>query len=125
MRPADAFEICHEVYVNARQLLDHQVGTLHLEVSNKYLWRPDNRPKLAEFVADFVLCGQRALAAPRLKERLRMFRLHYCTGVPYHAARARLGISELTWSNLAEEIRHCVGRELLRVGVFPPGRYFH
>jgi hypothetical protein len=35
-----------------------------------------------------------------------------------------VGISELTWSQWAEEIRERVGRELLRAGLYPPGRYF-
>ena len=125
MRPADAFDICHEVYAAARQVLDCKLGTLHPEASSKYQWRPDNRPKLAEFVADFALAGQRALGSPRLASRLVLFRLYYLGGAEYHAARKHLGISELTWAQWADEIRERVGRELLRAGIFPPGRYFH
>ncbi len=124
MRPADAFDICHEVYVNARQVLDLKLSTLHPEASSKYLWRPDVRPRLAEFVADFALAGRRALASPRLASRLVLFRLYYLGGAEYHCARGQLGISELTWANWADEIRDRVGRELLRAGLFPPGKYF-
>ncbi len=129
MRPADAFDSCHEVYVNARHLLDQKLGTLHPEAWRKYQWRPAYRPKLAEFVADFALAGERALGVPtrsgRLASRLVLFRLYYLGGAEYHAARKQLGISELTWAQWADEIRERVGRELLRAGIFPPGRYFN
>jgi hypothetical protein len=125
MRPADAFDICLEVYVHAREFLDHKLGTIHPEASSKYLWRPDNRPRLTEFVADFCLAGQRALRKRAQASRLILFRVYYCGGAEYHVARKHLGISELTWANWADEIRERVGRELLRSGMYPPGRYFH
>jgi hypothetical protein len=56
--------------------------------------------------------------------RLILFRMYYLGGAEYHAARRLLGISELTWSDWTLEIRTRVGRELLRAGMFPPGRYF-
>jgi hypothetical protein len=127
VRPTDAFDICHEVYAHARELLEHKLGTIHPEASGKYMWRPDVRPKLAEFVADFCLAGQRALSrsgGTSLASRLALFRVYYCGGAEYHAARKHLGISELTWSVWSEEVRERVGRELLRSGLFPPGRYF-
>ncbi len=63
MRPCDAFDICHEVYVNARQVLDKQGGLAaqNPDASSKYLWRPDVKPKLGEFVADFALAGRRRI----------------------------------------------------------------
>jgi hypothetical protein len=125
VRPRDAFDICHEVYVNARRVLDNKLGTLNLEAPRKYQWRPSHRPKLAEYVADFALAGQRALDSPRLASRLILFRVYFLGGAPYHAARRHRGISELTWADWADEIRDRVGRELLRAGIFPPGRYFH
>ena len=125
MRPADAFEICHEVYVSAREVLDHKLDTTNLHSHANYLWRPDVRPKLAEFVADFALCGRRALGARHLASRLALFRVYYLGRAEYHAARRHLGISELTWANWADEIRQRVGKELMRAGLFPPGRYFY
>jgi hypothetical protein len=124
VKASAVFDICHEVYVHARQVLDEKITTLNPDSSAKYLWRPDHRPKLNEFVADFVLAGQRALDHPRLASRLILFRLYYCGGAEYHTARRFLGISELTWANWADEVRDRVGRELLRAGMFPPGRYF-
>jgi hypothetical protein len=53
-----------------------------------------------------------------------LFRMYYLGGAEYHAARRVLGISERTWSDWAEEIRRRVGDELIRAGMYPPGRYF-
>lgn len=125
VRPRDAFEICHEVYLEARQVLDEKLGTVRLEHVADGLWRPDTLPRLGEFVADFALAGERALAGPRLASRLILFRLYFLGRAEYHAARRQMGIGELTWAQWADEIRERVGRELLRAGVFPPGRYFH
>jgi hypothetical protein len=125
MRPCDAFDICQEVYANARQVLDFKLSTVQLERSSKYVWRPARLPRLAEFVADFARAGERALAARSLASRLILFRLYYLGGAEYHAARGHLGISELTFANWADQVRDLVGRELLRAGLFPPGRYFH
>ncbi len=124
MRPRDAFDVCHEVYVHARHVLDQKLATVNPELSSKYLWRPDTRPRLAEYVADFALAGERALGGPRLASRLALFRVYYLGRAPYEKARKHLGISELAWSQWAEEIRERVGRELLRSGLYPPGRYF-
>ncbi len=129
MRARDAFDICYEVYVGARQVLEEKRFTVNPEFVADGLWRPDNKPKLAEYVADFALAGERALGgarggSPRLASRLILFRVYYLGRAPYHQARRHLGISELTWSQWAEEIRERVGQELLRSGLYPPGRYF-
>ena len=159
----DAFVICHEIYRAARELVDSRVATSQLLSPSKFLWRPDLRPRLVEYVADFARAGERALGArphgrwrrdtapvarcfrrpdlvPRLRgradrhlprapqfpraSRLILFRMYYLGGAEYHAARRVLGISERTWSDWAEEIRRRVGDELIRAGMYPPGRYF-
>ncbi len=129
MRAKDAFDICHEVYLHARQVLDEKLATVNTEFVADGLWRPDNKPKLAEYVVDFALAGERALGSTRgrssrLASRLILFRVYYLGGAPYEKARRHLGISELTWSQWTEEIRERVGRELLRAGLYPPGKYF-
>ena len=134
MKPSDAFAICHEIYVAARELVDARLPTTQLQTSSKFLWRPDLHPRLVEYVADFARAGERALASvpgvsrpsrvPLRASRLILFRMYYLGGAEYHAARRMLGISELTWADWAGEIRDRVGRELLRAGIFPPGRYF-
>jgi hypothetical protein len=57
----DAFLICHEIYQAARELVNSRVPTTQLTSASKFLWRPDLRPRLVEYVADFARCGDRAL----------------------------------------------------------------
>jgi hypothetical protein len=57
----DAFLICHEIYAAARELVNSRVPTTQLTSASKFLWRPDLRPRLVEYVADFARCGDRAL----------------------------------------------------------------
>ena len=56
-----AFDVCHDVYRAAREVLDAKIPTLNAEVSGKYQWHPDRMPRLAEFVCDFARAGERAL----------------------------------------------------------------
>jgi hypothetical protein len=145
-----AFDVCHDVYLAAREAIDTKIPTLNSEASGKYLWRPDRMPRLAEYVCDFARAGERALggrsrgekskgrqaeACPTLcraspsprpfrASRMAMFRVYYLGGADYHGARRHLGISELTWADWADEIRRLVGGELTRAGVFPPSKYF-
>lgn len=140
----DAFLICHEIYQAARELVNSRVPTTQLTSASKFLWRPDLRPRLVEYVADFARAGERALGAERdcrtpkarghhaafgakkvpRASRLILFRLHYLGGAEYEAARHLLGLSERTWSDWAEEVRARVGSELIRAGMYPPARYF-
>jgi hypothetical protein len=155
MKPRTAFDICHELYAAAREIVDSQLHTVQLAQVSKFVWRPDRRPRLVEYVADFARAGARALEeggspsrerdrlaehasrsllvmnrrARRSRDSLRasrmvLFRLYYLGGAEYQAARRLLGLSENTWVNWTDEIRDRVGRELLRAGIFPPGKYF-
>jgi hypothetical protein len=56
-----AFDVCHDVYRAAREVIDSKIPTLNMESSGKYLWHPDRMPRLAEYVADFARAGERAL----------------------------------------------------------------
>lgn len=56
-----AFDVCHDVYLAAREVIDMKIPTLNVEVSGKYQWRPDRMPRLAEYVCDFARAGERAL----------------------------------------------------------------
>jgi hypothetical protein len=56
-----AFDVCHDVYRAARDVIDTKIPTLNLESSGKYAWHPDRMPHLAEYVADFARAGERAL----------------------------------------------------------------
>jgi len=139
MKPSTAFDVCHEVYAAAREIVNTRMPTLQLDRASKFLWRPDLRPRLVEYVADFALAGARALGEDEPRggraqhdkllralraSRVVLFRLYYVGGAEYQAARRLLGLSETSWSYWTEEIRARVGRELLRAGMFPPSRYF-
>lgn len=124
MKPAFAFDVCHELYRMAREVLDGDLRSTDLAKHEKYLWRPGLRPRLSEYVADFALAGKRALAAPHLASRMVLFRVHYLGRAELHAARAHLGIGELTWEQWSDEVKARVGRELLRRRMFPPRDYF-
>lgn len=146
----DAFLVCHEIYQAARELVNSHVPTTQLTSASKFLWRPDLRPRLVEYVADFARAGERALGAGRTgpgaepmaprrgawtsggravkkvprASRLVLFRMYYLGGAEYEAARHLLGLSERTWSDWAEEVRQRVGAELVRARMYPPARYF-
>ena len=120
MKPSVAFDICHEVYASAREIVDSRMATIQMAKASKFSWRPDLKPRMVEYVADFARAAERALSPSRLI----LFRLHYLGGCPYELARQRMGLSEVGWENWTDEIRRDVGRELLRVGMFPPARYF-
>jgi len=124
MKPAFAFDVCHDLYRAAREVLDGNLHSVDLAAREKYLWRPGLRPRLAEYVADFALAGKRSLASPHLASRLVLFRVYYLGRAELHAARAHLGIGELTWEQWSDDVRARVGRELLRRRIFPPRDYF-
>jgi hypothetical protein len=50
-------------YRGARVILETKrgVGALDWQQGGKYLWRPDLRPKLKDWVADFALAGKAAV----------------------------------------------------------------
>jgi hypothetical protein len=121
-----AFDVCWEVYRSAREVLESKRGMTarNLKDMDKFLWRPDIRPRISEWVADFALAGQAALDGPHWASRMVLFRLHYLGLTPYERARHYLGLSEHSWVNWTEEIRRQVGKELLRRRMFPPRKYF-
>ena len=80
------------------------------------------RAKLAR--RDFALTGKSALEGPDWASRIVLFRLYYLGLAPYENARDFLGLSETTWVNWTEQIRHRCGKELLSRGMFPPRKYF-
>jgi hypothetical protein len=126
VKPELAFDVCWEVYRGAREVLETKrgVSALNWQQGSKYLWRPDIRPRLNEYVADFALAVQKTLEGPEWASRMVLFRLYYLGLAPYEDARHHLGISERAWVNWTEEIRQRGGQELLRRGLFPPRKYF-
>ena len=126
VKPELAFDVCWEVYRSAREVMEAKrgLGALNWKEATKYLWRPDMRARMNEFVADFALAGCSALEDPGCASRLVMFRLFYLGLAPYNNARHFLGLSEYSWVNWSEEVRRRVGKELLRRRMFPPRKYF-
>jgi len=126
VKPELAFDICWEVYRSAREMLEAKRGisSRNWKDSDKYLWRPDIRPRINEWMADFTLAGQAALDGPEWASRMVMFRLYYLGLAPYDRARHFLGLSEHGWVNWSEEIRRRCGKELLNRSMFPPRKYF-
>ena len=126
VKPELAFDVCWEVYRGAREVLETKRGisALNWQEAKKYLWRPDFRPRLNEWVADFALAGQAALDEPVRASRMVMFRMYYLGLAPYETARHFLGLSETNWVQWSEEIRRRCGAEPLRRGMFPPRKYF-
>src|SRR5258708_29060321 len=79
MKTEFAFDICWEIYKGAREVLETKRGLYAFELSSsneKYLWRPDLRPRLSEYVADFALAGARALEESKWASRVWCFRLY-------------------------------------------------
>ena len=121
-----AFDVCWDVYRMAREVLESKRGlsALKHEDISKFLWRPDIRPRLTEWVADFTLAGQAALDGPEWASRMVLFRLYYLGLAPYERTRHFLGLTEHSWVQWTEAIRQRCGKGLLKRGMFPPRRYF-
>ena len=121
VKPELAFDVCWEVYRGAREVLEAKRGmsAMDWKEATKFLWRPDFRPRLAEWVADFALAGQAALDGPDHASRIVLFRLYYLGLAPYGK-----GAPFSRPQRPSEEVRRRVGKELLRRGMFPPREYF-
>jgi hypothetical protein len=114
----------HRPSVNSELRENLAISALNRKDTGKFLWRPDYRARLNEWVADFALVGKAALDGPDWASRMVLFRLYYLGLAPYETARHFLGLSETNWVNWTEQIRHRCGKELLSRGMFPPRKYF-
>jgi hypothetical protein len=126
VKPELVFDVCWEVYRGAREVLEAKRGisAMKPEKAGKFLWRPDMKARLNEWVADFALAGKAALCGPERASRMVMFRTYYLGLAPYNTARHFLGLSEMSWVNWSDEIRRRCGAEMLQRGMFPPRKYF-
>jgi len=79
VKPELAFDVCWEVYKGAKEVIEAKRGisALKFEEATKFSWRPDNRPRLNEWVADFALAGKAALEGPDWASRMLLFRVYY------------------------------------------------
>jgi hypothetical protein len=126
VKPELAFDVAWEVYRSAKEVLEAKRGmsALRPEQSTNYLWRPDIRPRLNDWVVDFALAGKAALDGPDWASRMVLFRLYYLGLSPYDRTRHFLGLSEYSWVQWTEQIRKRCGGELLHRSMFPPRKYF-
>jgi hypothetical protein len=124
MKPQEVFDICHARYRSLRQFLSGRVAGVNLDTpSNGYQWRPD-RARAEEFVADFEMIAERALARPEWKGRRKLFRVYFLWGVEYRRAITLVGVAEGTFDYWLGEVKKSLGRAFERAGLFPPGEYF-
>src|SRR5260370_24417174 len=126
VKPELAFDVCWEVYRGAREVLETKRGisALNWKDTGKFLWRPDYRARLNEWVADFALVGKAALDGPDWASRMVLFRLYYLGLAPDENARHFLGLSGHTWVNWTAPIRHGAARDVLERRRFPLRAYF-
>jgi hypothetical protein len=127
VKPELVFDVCWEVYRGAREVLEAKRGmsAMDWKEATKFLWRPDFRPRLSEWVADFALAGQAALEGPDCASRMVLFRLYYLGLAPYENTRHYLGLSEQSWVNWSEEVRRRVGKETAAPRHVPATKIFH
>src|SRR3990172_5265723 len=57
MKPSTAFDICHEVYAAAREIMDSRMATVQMAQASKFLWRPGRRPPPGGEVVDIARAG--------------------------------------------------------------------
>src|SRR5258708_19133925 len=96
VKPELAFDVCWEVYRGAREVLETKRGisALNWKDTGKYLWRPDFRPRVNEWVADFALAGESALAGPDRASRMVLFPLYYLRLATSYNPQPLLGFNE-------------------------------
>ncbi len=126
MNPRFIFDSCYDAYREAwaHAYLKGGMKALDASAFKRTTWRPDNKPRIVDFIADFSLAGCEALKREGHASRLIFFRM-YCLGqAPWKAACRNVGISEFTGADWLDEIRAIVGKELLARGIYPTKKYF-
>jgi DNA-directed RNA polymerase specialized sigma24 family protein len=124
MKAQEIFDACYARYRGLRAYLNGHLAAIDWESpAAGYQWRPE-RARAEEFVADFEMIAERALARPEWKGRRKLFRVCYIHGFEYRRALVLVGVSETTFEYWLREIKKTLGREFSRAGLFPPGDYF-
>lgn len=127
MKPSEIFEVCYSRYRTLREGLKDRSGQMRplgLEAPLAgYQWRPE-RMRACEFVTDFERTGRHALRRQEWKGRLRLFETYFVNGVEYRRAIRLVGVAEGTFDYWFREVKHTLGAEFSRTGLFPPSRYF-
>jgi hypothetical protein len=121
----NAFDVCWDVYrACAEQSAGGRIGAVDASVFKEHKWRPETKPRFEDFMADFARAGAAALGGKKMASRRVLFDVYVAGGAPWDRACWHLGICEFTGARWMEEIKHLVGAELVKRGIFPPKEYF-
>jgi hypothetical protein len=127
MKAGEIFNECHRCYRVRREWLKDSAGTvpsLNLEnPSAGYQWRPEPG-RACEYVLDFERIGRRALRRSDWKGRLKLFNVYFVRGADYRRAVRLVGVAESTFDYWYKEVKHSLGTEFSRAGLYPPSQYF-
>jgi hypothetical protein len=125
VRTQNVFDVCLAQFRRLRAATGRGIAAVNLEKpSNGYVWRPEPS-RAVEYVADFEKAVARALRAPDWKGRRKVFRIYFSRGIGYQRAAMLVGVSNGTFDYWIKDVKKAVGRECVRVGLYPPARYFH
>src|SRR5258706_10163536 len=104
LKPELAFDVCWEVYRGAREVLETKRGisALNWKDTGKFLWRPDFRPRLNEWAADFALAGEAGLHWAEFASPIVLFSPYYPGASAHLNARDLLCVGEYTLGNREE-----------------------
>lgn len=124
MKPREIFDVCLARYRSLEKGIGRKVAAVDLgRPSSGYVWRPES-VRASEFVADFEAAAARALRRSDWKGRRKLFAIYYMGTCEYKRAMTLVGVSENTFLYWIGQVKHAVGRECARVGLFPPQKYF-
>ena len=126
MNAGYVFDVCSSAYRQAWAEVYEKCGMKALDAGafKKTTWRPDKKPRVVDFLADFALAGRAALEREGGHSRLILFEMYCLGGAPWKRTCRIVGISELTGAEWLEEIKGIVGMELVARGIYPVRRYF-
>lgn len=124
MRTHNVFDVCLAQFKRLRAATGGSIAAVDLGKPSKgYLWRPEPS-RAVEYVADFEKAAARALRSPEWKGRRKVFWLYFSRGIEYRRAAILVGVSNGTFDYWIKDVKKAVGRECVRVGLYPPARYF-
>lgn len=119
------FDVCFDAYRQAWE--DVYSGGMRAVDAGDFKgtsWKPDKKPRLQDFLADFAMAGRAALAGEMRSRRLILFELYHVGGAGWKATVRHLGVSEFIAAQWLDEIRSAVGQELIDRQVYPVRKYF-
>lgn len=119
MKPSDKFDICLE-RVRECQAMQERILAIRPDAST-HGGPPKVGDVVSEYIADFVLAGQRAL---RLwPHRMPFFKAFFVEGRSAEQTMRLYQLSERTFYRWVAHAKFRVGNELERAGLYPPSRY--